>query len=214
MSGNQLQMAANGSGVYTLVSVHDGAGCLGSVSGSANFLIYPPLVADFDISPEVTFVDEMAIDFTNFSTGQSQSLWDFGDGVVLIDNQISFTRNYTQSGDFIVQLTISNDNGCTAIKNNGLEIIPFEYFVPTSFSPNADDVNDLFNINTTKVEAFDMKIFNRWGAMVYSTKDVNASWDGTKNSLAVEQGVYTYKILIIDSQGGLRKKVGSVLLVR
>ena len=202
-------------GVYTLVNIVDEAGCVGNVSGSANLVAHPKPIADFVLTPAVTFIDNTDITFTNLSSGHISSVWDFDDGSSLLnDNSLSIVHHYDNPGDYIIKLEVTSNFGCVASAINSLEIIPFEYFVPDAFTPNSDALNDVFNINTTKVKSFEMEIFDRWGESVYITKNVWKPWDGTFNGTALEQGVYAYKIWVKDPQDILHKMVGNVLLVR
>ena len=202
-------------GVYTLVNIVDEAGCVGNVSGSANLVAHPKPIAEFVLTPAVTFIDNTDITFTNLSSGHISSVWDFDDGSSLLnDNSLSIVHHYANPGDYIIKLEVTSNFGCVASAINSLEIIPFEYFVPDAFTPNSDALNDVFNINTTKVKSFEMEIFDRWGESVYITKNVWKPWDGTFNGTALEQGVYAYKIWVKDPQDILHKMVGNVLLVR
>ena len=202
-------------GVYTLVNVIDQSGCVGIVSGSANLVAHPNPIADFVLNPAVTFIDNTDITFTNLSTGHISSVWNFDDESSLLnDNSLSILHHYVNPGDYIIELEVTSAFGCVARAINSLEIIPFEYFVPNAFTPNSDALNDVFNINTTKVNSFEMEIFDRWGESVYITKNVWKPWDGTFNGTALEQGVYAYKIWVKDPQDFLHKMVGNVLLVR
>jgi|TARA_B110000261_G_scaffold132696_1_gene149201 gliding motility-associated-like protein len=202
-------------GVYTLVNIVDEAGCVGNVSGSANLVAHPKPIAEFVLNPAVTFIDNTDITFTNLSSGHTSSVWDFDDGSSLLnDNSLSIVHHYANPGDYIIKLEVTSNFGCVASEINSLEIIPFEYFVPNAFTPNSDALNDVFNINTTKVKSFEMEIFDRWGETVYITKNVWKPWDGTFNGTALEQGVYAYKIWVKDPQDILHKMVGNVLLVR
>ena len=167
------------------------------------------------LNPAVTFIDNTDITFTNLSSGHISSVWDFGDGSSLLnDNSLSILHHYDNPGDYIIELEVTSAFGCVASAINALEVIPFEYFVPNAFTPNSDALNDVFNINTTKVNSFEMEIFDRWGESVYITKNVWKPWDGTYNGTALEQGVYAYKIWVKDPQDVLHKMVGNVLLVR
>ena len=74
---------------------------------------------------------------------------------------------------------------------------PF-YFLPNVFSPNQDDVNDLFKPFDWKfIDSVDVVIHNRWGEAVFRTKDVNVNWDGTYNQSTefVPDGVYYYTVV-------------------
>jgi gliding motility-associated-like protein len=71
-----------------------------------------------------------------------------------------------------------------------------QYSLPNVFTPNDDNYNDIYLSNNPNhfVEKVDMKIFNRYGQLVYETNDPDIKWDGkyrnTKDRLAT--GVYYY----------------------
>ena len=70
------------------------------------------------------------------------------------------------------------------------------YELPNVFSPNGDGINDLFlskNLNDV-IQKVSMKIFNRWGQLVYETDDPAIKWDGSykKTGTKVPTGVYYY----------------------
>lgn len=87
-------------------------------------------------------------------------------------------------------------------------------YIPNSFSPNGDGLNDEFEplINQGKIEK--MRIFNRWGTCIWESARL---WDGTFRDVPVQEGMYFYQILYeIKEQKILRKKydAGPLYLVR
>ncbi len=69
------------------------------------------------------------------------------------------------------------------------------YMLPNVFSPNNDGINDIYlPLMTTYIEKVDMKIFNRWGSLVFETEDPKINWDGkiSGSSKLVTTGVYYY----------------------
>lgn len=76
----------------------------------------------------------------------------------------------------------------------------YHYYVPNSFTPNGDGNNDFWQPLGSAVvpEEFDMKIFNRWGELIYESQDWLAGWDGTSNGSPVPDGVYVYRIVVRD----------------
>lgn len=98
-----------------------------------------------------------------------------------------------------------------------LETCDCEYFIPNAFSPNDDGFNDAFKLfNPCEyLTAFEFKIFNRWGDLVFSTEDQLAEWDGTYLGQNASPGVYAYFIKYESSFGSSPRTLeGSVLLVR
>lgn len=88
-------------------------------------------------------------------------------------------------------------------------------FVPNAFSPNGDDINDVFrieNIGYQPVELF--QVFNRWGNIVYETKDATKGWDGYSKGIAAEIGSYFYLIKLSEREGEPLVFKGEVLLIR
>jgi len=67
-------------------------------------------------------------------------------------------------------------------------------WVPTSFSPNGDGVNDVFYVRVRGVETFEFKIFSRSGELVFSTDNPEVGWDGTRNGTDYDlpQGAYVF----------------------
>jgi gliding motility-associated-like protein len=70
-----------------------------------------------------------------------------------------------------------------------------DYILPNVFTPNGDGMNDIFRpSNYAFVEKVDMKIYNRWGVLVYQTEDPDINWDGKRmnTNQIVPPGVYYY----------------------
>ncbi len=84
--------------------------------------------------------------------------------------------------------------------------------IPNSFTPNGDNINDLFIIDGKYVQSVQLKIFNRWGNLIYAA-DSNA-WDGTVNGQKVPLGTYIYQAIIKDFAGNEHIREGSVLILK
>lgn len=69
-------------------------------------------------------------------------------------------------------------------------------YLPNAFSPNDDGINDTFKaeFGVCKPSTFEMKIFNRWGRMVYSTESIDESWDGKAKGDKLPSDLYAYYI--------------------
>nr|WP_294906267.1 gliding motility-associated C-terminal domain-containing protein [uncultured Lacibacter sp.] len=86
-------------------------------------------------------------------------------------------------------------------------------FVPNAFTPNGDRLNDvLFAKAFFRIEAFDFKIFNRWGQQIFITKDLFTGWDGRMNNQKAPAGQYTW-LISYTRNGKLYKQKGTVLLI-
>ena len=113
-------------------------------------------------------------------------LWNTGDTVPY------FTPAH--SGTYSVQIT----NPCGQIQDRAeIEIRPClcNVWIPNSFSPNGDGVNETFEIKAECPEFnFTLDIFNRWGEHVHHQTDLQNPWSGTFQGKPLPAGVYTYRI--------------------
>ncbi|MCB0794700.1 MAG: CotH kinase family protein [Flavobacteriales bacterium] len=81
-----------------------------------------------------------------------------------------------------------------------LEEQDYVYYIPNSFTPNGDGVNDIWQPwgNVIDLDRFELTIFDRWGEAIYSTDDPNKGWDGTDASGTIRDGVYVYKANVVE----------------
>ena len=87
---------------------------------------------------------------------------------------------------------------------------------PRAFTPNNDNLNDILKIEYgagLKVFNF-LKIFNRWGNIVFQTTNLNQGWDGNVNGNPQEMDAYTYFISYITYKDEAVSKTGSFILLR
>ncbi len=112
---------------------------------------------------------------------------------------------------------IADNQGCTGTANITIPICPCEVWVPNAFTPNKDDVNDVFlpQVSNT-LASYELMIFDRWGKMIFHTDDVNEAWDGTVKGARSPSNVFTYVIYYtcMSAPDHKERKVGSVTIVR
>lgn len=87
-------------------------------------------------------------------------------------------------------------------------------YIPTSFTPNGDGLNELFGPTYCPITEFNMIIFDRWGEIIFETDDINRLWDGTFNGVPVPEGVFGYMINYRDVRGEKVNGKGNVTLLR
>jgi len=123
---------------------------------------------------------------------------------------IKDTTTYTAS------LTITDTNGCIGTtKEIYFFSIPNGFYLPTAFSPNGDSRNEMFMIpGYVNVKSYRMKVFNRWGEIVFQSDDPKIGWDGKVGGKSVQDGAYGYFVEIVDYDGKKVIRKGTVLLLR
>ncbi len=104
--------------------------------------------------------------------------------------------------------------GCETLVDS-VQIVLQGVKIPNIFSPNGDETNDVFRpFFATDVEALEVKVYNRWGRLVFESDDTaNTGWDGKVDSKDAPSDVYIYSIKYT-LQGAAKSETGEVTLVR
>jgi len=94
-------------------------------------------------------------------------------------------------------VTVENENGCSTTEEITIRIddacANAKFEIPNMISPNGDGANDVFTIRYTGVNDISiLRIYNRWGELVFETTDINRYWDGTFRGKQLNPGVYVY----------------------
>ena len=89
-------------------------------------------------------------------------------------------------------------------------------YVPTGFTPNNDGKNDLFRVSGVEtISQFDLKLFNRWGEIVFATTDKNKGWDGKVKGILSTTATFVYILRYTDSQTNETQFLkGNIILIR
>lgn len=87
-------------------------------------------------------------------------------------------------------------------------------FVPNAFSPNGDGQNDFFQIYARGVRNVTWTVYNRWGGMVFQSRDINGRWDGTYNGKALTPAVFVVDALVIFEDGSSERFTQSLALLK
>lgn len=86
--------------------------------------------------------------------------------------------------------------------------------VPTAFSPNGDGENDLLKVLGQGISKMNFKVFNRYGQLVFETKNQSDGWDGSDNGTALNPGTFVYTLDVTFAEGRSETFTGNVTLVR
>jgi gliding motility-associated-like protein len=144
------------------------------------------------------------------------------------NGQLIETQNLGQSTSYIEDqqnnpyqyilykiIAMPNDASLEAAESNILEVIyPSKVVFPNAFSPNGDGINDIFTFKSRYITSTTMKIYNRWGELVFQTSDADQGWDGTVNGKAAPLGTYIHYTQLTDDMGITFIKSGEIVLIR
>ena len=197
-------LLVNTAGIYHAFIIDQGCDWLDSIQ--VNFAISPIVNLGNDttlcIGENLTLTVPATL--TNYAWQDGSQNPDFlvtADGIYSLIS----TESNCSSQDSI-SITFEN---CAPLKN-------CESYLPNSFSPNGDGINDVLQLLTDcELQFFEMEVYDRWGSLVFETTDVRQAWDGTANGELLETGVYLWTVRYqFLEQEFLVERVETVTVVR
>jgi gliding motility-associated-like protein len=213
LGGTGASATALAPGNYTC-TITDNLGCKGVVgvtvlhsTGNLNAAFHPNTLTGF--AP-------LGVSFTDVSGGTPNSWnWNFGNGAAgsVIQNPGSL---YSVPGTYTVTEVVTDANGCIdSTKEVILVLEPSSLSAPNVFTPNGDGVNDEYKVFAVNIELFNMKIYDRWGVLLYELPVAGQSWDGrTKTGMPVSSGTYYYIISATGLDNRVYNLQGFIMLIR
>ena len=107
--------------------------------------------------------------------------------------------------------------GCSDTVEKSLTVLNnCQIAVPSAFTPNGDGLNDYLSPhNALKADKLEFKVYNRWGQLVFLSRDWRQKWDGRVNGIFQSSGIYVWMLSYTHhdtSQQVLQK--GTVMLIR
>jgi gliding motility-associated-like protein len=206
-------------GQYTVtLSITTTTGCAETLTLTKPGLVvvHPTPVSDFDVNPKLTDICHAFITFTDQSQGALTFIYVFDDGNAASEEANPHYNYITDGTHNPLQIAI-NEFGCRDTSRNSLFIEPFTVYIPNTFTPDGDEFNNTFSaVLALDAVEWEMKIYDRWGQLVFTSDDQHGEWDGTYNGLMAPQGVYSYTVRYISCSGGDRwdELTGHVSLLR
>ena len=209
LSSGEDSISISGLGFYQITNLKD-AFCEGENSGEFNLILKNRPLAKFSLYPRETSISEPTVYVNDQSLFANYYEWSFGDSSNLSFEMDTY-HEYQEAGTFEITLHVENEFGCKDSISNKVIINPeFELFIPNAFTPDGDNINDSFLCKGYGIDSFSISILNRWGQIVFSSNDIKTQWDG-ENAI---NGVYAYRIEVIDLIGKLHFFEGEVSMLR
>lgn len=206
-------------GTYT-VNVEDNSGCVGQVI--TDLINIPGPNAYFDQSHDtVVYVDGL-VQFINFSSANPLTYlteydWSFGNGDFSAEEQPEY--NFNQMGTYFVQLTVTDEGGCTdSYQSEVISVEDYYIWTPSAFTPNGDGSNEIYQpiLHNIIKSSFEIFIYDRWGKLVYQSTDITSGWDGIRqdNGTPAEIDSYFFLTRFNTHRNAIQEKTGSFLLLK
>jgi gliding motility-associated-like protein len=179
---------------------------------SVTIVVNPLPQPAFSYDPENPDILNSVLEFSNQSSPASGWTWDFGDGSGSAEEHP--THTYTNPGYYPVTLVVTSDAGCTDSLTREVYVRNVvTFYIPNSFTPNGDGINDLFSLTGNAVSGYEMVIYGRWGQEIFRSSGING-WDGLDTQgKEAQAGVYVYVIRVFNDpeQRTIR---GTITLIR
>lgn len=185
---------------YPSLTVTTEDGCVGSYEATDPIEVYGYPEIDFTWNPQPVTVLEHKIEFINLTQGAEDYLWNFyGTATSVATNPIHDIGEPIDMGIYPICLVATSPYGCidTLCQDILVESV-LGVFVPNTFTPDGDGVNDVFIpvVSGVKPESFKFWVFNKWGDQIFYTDQIDQAWTGGSHGgeYYVHQDIYTWRI--------------------
>ena len=204
-------------GVYdvkVVMTTDDGCIALDSIVYNNLITISPPPVPGFIFSN--TQLDLLNPNTSIFSTATNavECHYFLSDGGS--SDNCDFDYSFFESGSITITQQVTSADGCVAEIVGTIVINGFAFYAPIAFSPNEDDLNDVWLPRVIGATKYSLSIFNRWGDKIFETKDAKMPWTGDAyaSEYYAQDGIYNYIVRVDDLLGLPHEFIGHIVLIR
>ena len=194
-------------------------GCISELQLSDFICIDPKPIADFAMNDDEINTLNNTVSFWNESQNATDYFWDFGDGQTTTVENPSHSFPNNSAGSYIVTLFAYSEFDCVDSISTIIKVEEdMRIFVPNAFTPDGDKFNEVFSpVLDGDFNRFDYQllIFNRWGELLFESRDAEVGWNGTYGGKVMQDGVYVWKLRVSSNDGTINKELaGHVTLLR
>ncbi len=126
----------------------------------------------------------------------------------------SFSQeNENPPSEYRIVATAYSDPSLESVSNEIDLYLPMRIYFPSAFTPNGDGLNDTFGVIGEGIEAYQLTVYNRWGEIIFTSKNRNKKWDGSYQGKPVPLGEYNYELIAYGKEFGEVFTTGSVMVI-
>jgi gliding motility-associated-like protein len=177
-----------------------------------------------NLAVPVVAVDTLGIDMIRFrwnaipnATGYEVSMNNGSTWITPSSGATGLTHTVTglmpmQTATIIVRVL----GGCNEVRSLPVtgRALPDDIFIPNSFSPNGDGLNDVLKVYGYTIQEMQFMVFNQWGEKIFESRSQATGWDGTHRGKVQPSGVYIYVCRMVLKDGTVVNRKGSINLIR
>ncbi|MCC6600917.1 MAG: choice-of-anchor L domain-containing protein [Crocinitomicaceae bacterium] len=170
-------------------------------------------VSDVEAGFTVEYINDTGIELTEQCTYAESYIWHFNDGST--DYGPVVYHPFSVGPITVTLVALGEFGGCPDSVTKSF-YPPGDIYVPNTFTPNGDGINDFFFAQGHDIDSFRISIFNRWGDTVFHSENLNVPWNGSyrDSGYFVPDGIYNYLIVARDHLGNVIEKKGFVQILR
>jgi gliding motility-associated-like protein len=203
-------------GQYTVrLVVIDSGTCNIIDSASKTITVSPRPTAAFTDAPIPPLVNTPTV-FTNNSINAVHYKWLFGDGdTAARNNADTVVHQYRSTGAFQACLIAFNQFECTDTSCHPVNALINPLLdLPNAFTPGRFGQNSYFKVQGFGIASMILRIYNRWGQVVFETNNPDIGWDGTYRGVPQPMDVYAYTLEAVYFDGTKTTRKGDITLIR
>ena len=222
-SGPKVLYSYTEPGIYDIeITIWTSEGCIDTSSYIIENAIevYPLPGGLVDAEPDTQLLTEPVFQFFGSESIASTCQLETGDGQLLPDTSAIcvFQYAYQDTGTYNAVMIFTDNNGCVSTDTVPVRVEPEDRFwVPNAFTPNEDGINDTWGPVAIGYKEFEIWVYDRWGKLMFNSKDPFERWNGTLNNQSNHKpvlGVYTYRIAARSVKKTYIKELGHVTILK
>jgi len=130
-------------------------------------------------------------------------------------DQTARSQNWIADATQMIKVVGRSSSGCWDSDSLLLIVDPLnDIYIPSAFTPNGDGKNDFFRVGGGYFKTYSLKVFNRWGQLIFSNADRSKGWDGKMNGKDQPAGTYVFTLQATTNDGRQVSRRGTVVLIR
>lgn len=172
-------------------------GCIDQLIVPGAVLVDPAPKAEFVYTPEPGTAENNMLVFSATDPHAVDLQWTFHDGSHQTGRQATYVYPNKIADEYLVCLSVADRYGCADTLCDTISILVPNFWVPKAFTPDGNGINDIFLpiMLDMASEDYHLRIFDRWGQLVFETQDPDKGWDGRgKGGASSTTGVYVWRI--------------------
>lgn len=174
------------------------AGCIDTLTLLQADLVNvrPNPEAGFSVTPDFTDICHSEVQMIDESVDAVEYFYWYDDSTFFyIGTDPNPTHQYLFDGTHYPRQIVTNEFGCKDTAYSELYIEPWSVYIPNTFTPDGDEFNNVFVAeHWLDVSEWEMRVYNRWGQVLFESFDSSVGWDGTFNGKYVQDGTYGYTL--------------------